>query len=124
MHSAHLSVDFHHAAVVIWPHWGTLGSGHGVNRRCIFALEKLHQSLSSQPTREETTLFDYVLNHPGDVSKSEAIKVLCPAARRWKNHDYWGRSLAICAGSKSDLLSIEELSSASELFGFGNLSIG
>jgi hypothetical protein len=122
--STHFCINFRYAALVIWPYWSTLGSGHGANRRYIFALETLRQSSSVQRTDEETVLFNYVLENPEDLSKSEAIKVLCPAARRWMNRNYWESSLKVCTGNKSDLLSIEELSSASKIFGFSSLSVG
>jgi hypothetical protein len=113
---------YRHTALVIWPPWGVLGASAGANRRSASALDKLRASLSSEPTTEEVAIFDYLISSAQHLVKKDLLQVLCGAARRWKTHAYWTKTLEICSGDTSSLLAIDEVAVASSVFGFSTLA--
>ena len=86
-----------------------------------YACKRISESTSqtATPTREVRELAEIALARVGKYDRSEVIRVLCKAARRWRDLSLWQRAVTAC-GADSDIKSLddENIFDAVEVFGF------
>lgn len=94
--------------LLIWPRWGSLGSDG--DRRAAYALDRLEETNTTEPTVDELSFFFDVLHS----RQTDTFDLLCTVARQWNRTDLW-QSVVVKLGDDN---SMDEIFSAVKSFGF------